>query len=546
MQQTFKFKIKHIYDNNNLLDDYIYQYTGLFYKLYNNFELSQDKLFIDDCLEQYPLICKVVYEYCVIDVKSNIDSFKEHKKEKLLRIDNIDKQLMELEKIKKLTKKQKRRKEKLLKKKAFLTRIINKDICFGGKDILRRITKYKQLGNKITNKQQLILDRLLIEYKGNRKRNLFLVGNTLEKGSRKMNFHLIDNYVVFKINKHNHIKISLVEFDSKKRKEIIIRLQQCLENKLIPITVVLNKNELSLTFDNEILNGFGFDTVGYNYDRKTQDNGVYNKELKIKYHNKQTETKLKGKISNRSASVDMNPERIGFSIIDVDMETFEVSNIVFTKRYELSKLTEKKRHKTTKTYKKYINNKLKHEISQIYKEIFEYCKHYKVGYFALEDLKFLNKEQVKSVEFNRKTKTVWNRVLQEQLCQKYCGELGVIFDYVDCQYTSFIGNMLYYDAGYSDCVSASIEISRRILSKYQKGLIRLYPVISSSAKQRMSHLLGVKVDKLKDNWVALQKQVTKTYKDREGGWRNHNNNGIKVVDNNLNHTNNSLVTYQMV
>lgn len=80
VQQTFKFKIKHIYDNNNLLDDYIYQYTGLFYKLYNNFELSQDKYFIKSCLEQYLLIDCAVYEYCVTDVKANIDSFNELKK----------------------------------------------------------------------------------------------------------------------------------------------------------------------------------------------------------------------------------------------------------------------------------------------------------------------------------------------------------------------------------------------------------------------------------------------------------------------------------
>jgi hypothetical protein len=143
------------------------------------------------------------------------------------------------------------------------------------------------------------------------------------------------------------------------------------------VTVRVTKKNLYVTFDNEIINGFGFDTTGYNQEKK-QNNGLYDKDLKIKYYNKQKETKLKGKVTNRCASVDLNPERIGFSIVDVNKETFEVENVVFTRRYELGNLIEKKGYKTSKSEKKRINNKLKHEICEIYKEIFGFCKHYKV------------------------------------------------------------------------------------------------------------------------------------------------------------------------
>jgi hypothetical protein len=134
-------------------------------------------------------------------------------------------------------------------------------------------------------------------------------------------------------------------------------------------------------------------------------------------------------------------------------------------------------------------------------------------------LKFTSKESFKGREFNRKTKNIWNRNLQESLCNKYCDELGIIFEYVEARYSSFIGNMLY---SYSDCVSSSIEIGRRSYSKYQSGLIRNYPSISSEAKGKVSYLLGISVDKLKNEWISLQKQVKQKYETYEGSWRNAN------------------------
>ena len=52
MEQTFKYKIRTV-DNKELFDKVIFNYTGLFYKIYNNLELNEDKEFINSCLAKH-------------------------------------------------------------------------------------------------------------------------------------------------------------------------------------------------------------------------------------------------------------------------------------------------------------------------------------------------------------------------------------------------------------------------------------------------------------------------------------------------------------
>ena len=70
MEQTFKFPISYI-DNQESLNSMIFNYTGLFYKLFNNMEFIEDKGFIKECQEKFN-IDRSTYDNCLTDVKTPI------------------------------------------------------------------------------------------------------------------------------------------------------------------------------------------------------------------------------------------------------------------------------------------------------------------------------------------------------------------------------------------------------------------------------------------------------------------------------------------
>jgi len=58
----------HIKSISNDYSEYIKQSTGLFYKLYNKAELMADDTFISECLSEFNLIDKSIYDCVVTDV----------------------------------------------------------------------------------------------------------------------------------------------------------------------------------------------------------------------------------------------------------------------------------------------------------------------------------------------------------------------------------------------------------------------------------------------------------------------------------------------
>jgi len=160
---------------------------------------------------------------------------------------------------------------------------------------------------------------------------------------------------------------------------------------------------------------------------------------------------------------------------------------------------------------KYLNNKRKHEISLIYKSIFSFAKHYKCGYFVMEELNFKEKNlKEENKEFNRKTKNIWNRTFQSNLISKYCNQTGIQLIEVNPVYSSFIGNLTY---NYFDPINASIEIGRRGMFKYIKGK-SLYPKMTSTIIDTMMERFGPfgDVQFIKDciSWIDLFKRIKET------------------------------------
>ena len=500
-------KLKYNTDNVETINDFVYHYTGLFYKIYNNPELMEDKTFISENLNTF--IDKSIYDSCIIDVKTKLKQLETSTKNKNKLISDIKNELNNFEP---KDKKEKRRKFKLIKKLTYLERTINKNVCFGGKALLRRINKahsdiknIKQFGetknNKLNEKEQL-LAKYKNEFTDKRQLGIYLIGRACEHGNRKIDFDFVNNTLLFKPNKNNKIELKIIT--SKKQQKTLLEIQHLVDLKLIPLTVRIDNKYVYISYDEELLNGYSFDdnsckkeqSLVYDKDHKKQ---IYKKHIK-----EQEERKLEGKLENRYLAVDLNPHNIGLSIVDKINDEGEFK-VILKQNINLSRLSTKLKVSSNSTRQQRQNNKRKHEIKEVWKYIFNLAKHYKVSHFVMEDLNFKPKTaEGKTKEFNRKTKNIWHRTLTVNLITKHCNINGIIKIEVNPVYSSFIGNMVYSEY---DAISASLELNRRGIVRYIKGS-SIYPDINRINREKLDYLLGenILIDGI--TWVKLYNELS--------------------------------------
>ena len=110
--------------------EYIRQSTGLYYKLYNHHELLEDKGFINECKKDFNLLNDV----SVIRSITNEVLTKLKQKETIIK--NKENELSDL--YDKLDNCESFEKPKIISDISFLVRTKDKDICFGGKNLLRK------------------------------------------------------------------------------------------------------------------------------------------------------------------------------------------------------------------------------------------------------------------------------------------------------------------------------------------------------------------------------------------------------------------------
>ena len=230
---TIKVKIDSCSDKQ-LLSQYVTAYTGLFYKIYNNLELMSDPDFISDNLNSF--IDKSLYDICIKDVNTKLSQYETNKTKKVKEITDISEQLSENDFT---TRRERRLKYKLFNKLSKLNKSIDKNITYGGKHLLREITKLSQLNNK-TQEQVNLLNRKKSEFTDKRKIGLYLIGRACEKGNRKVTFDMLNDTIIFKPNRNNHITLTYKV--GKKQKNILHTLQSMSDNGLIPITVRIDNN----------------------------------------------------------------------------------------------------------------------------------------------------------------------------------------------------------------------------------------------------------------------------------------------------------------
>jgi IS605 OrfB family transposase len=470
-------------------------YSYAFRKLYKHFDLNDihflEKLSKTFNLSKYELNC------LKSDVKTKISQIQTNK-------ENLEDEILSLmEDIEDFKNKENTRKNRskifiLEKKLRKANKRLSKDIVFGTKDILRRISFLSN--NKEENKIEIV--RLKEEFSENRILPLNYLGSLNDGNSnRYFNFDFKNNTIIYKPDKKTKIELKY-SLHSKPYKKQLLQLQEIKDSKLLPITVRLSTEYIYICFDEQKLNGFAFNKKACKKELKETGNEDNTKQIYRKNHIEQDKRCLTGKNENRICSIDLNPCFIGCSILEkTGTETFTVLDKFC---YDLSILTAKSNKSSFHKDSKYLNSKRKHEISLIYKDIFKKIKHFNCGYFAMEDLNFKGTNlKLEKKEFNRKTKNVWNLNFQANLISKHCNEQGIIKVEVDPCYTSFIGNILYSDF---DPVNASIEIGRRGMFRYNKGF-KYFPELTETIKDTMILRFTPQGDvlKIKDctSWKAL-------------------------------------------
>ena len=289
-------------------------------------------------------------------------------------------------------------------------------VIFGGKK-----NYFQRLKNNISKKQ----------FKQKRLSALYSIGEVVNKGIKaNRKFHIeqdLEN-VTFKPNKFTRINLQLIGLN--KRKQILSKLYQKQERHEIKIAYKLDLEYIYIIFE---------------------ETDIYNYETKF--------------IKNRVLSLDLNPNYIGWSIVDWKSEN--EFNIIKSGVYSIKKLNDKDFNLKNKCYssksneRKYISDKRNYETLQIVKNIVNKSIYYKCQIISIEDLNIKTSDKELGMHFNKLVNNSWCRNVFVNNLTKRCNIHNIKLLKVKPEYSSFIGNFLYRSLNLPDMILASIEIGRR-------------------------------------------------------------------------------------
>ena len=260
------------------------------------------------------------------------------------------------------------------------------------------------------------------EYKAKRISPIYSIGEACRLGNRF--FRLQDNFkIVFQPNKNSHYEMQLIGI-SRNRAKMLRKLTELANQKKATITYKLSSEYVWISYDEKLVTNI--------------------------------ETP---KIKNRVFAIDMNPNYVGWSIVDwKSSSNFKIVKEGFISIKELNDYDNKQNIDSTK--RKHISNIRHHAILEICKNLVDTAAYYRCDKFVLEDLKF--KTNSSYSKFNRLTRNQWCRDLLEINITKRCNIYNIKAIKVKPEYSSFIGNFLFrHITNMPDMVLASIEIGRR-------------------------------------------------------------------------------------
>jgi len=212
-------------------------------------------------------------------------------------------------------------------------------VIFGGKDNFEK--RYK----KKMKKSEWQMERLM---------PIHCVGEAGKYGNRKFKLKVIENNTVIFQTDYKEVLIELILPKlHKNHKKTLYRLQEMAEKGQIPITFGLDLNYIYIMYDETLL------TQEYTYKS----------------------------IKNRYMTIDLNPNYIGYSIIDWKSEeekTILKTGIITNKKINDAQF---KIHLASDDPENlYLNNKRKHETFEVAKKLVKIAKSFNVEKFGFEGL----------------------------------------------------------------------------------------------------------------------------------------------------------------
>ena len=314
-------------------------------------------------------------------------------------------------------------------------------VIFGGKK-----NYFQRLKNNISKE----------EFKSKRLSSLYSIGEVVNKsvkGNRKFHIEQDLENISFKPNKNTKINLQLIGLN--KRKQILSKLYQKQERKEIKIAYKLDLEYIYIIFE---------------------ETDIYNYETKF--------------IKNRVLSLDLNPNYIGWSIVDWKSEN--EFNVVKSGIYSIKKLNDKdfdlknKGYSSESSERKYISDKRIFETLQIVKNIINKSIYYKCQIISIEDLNIKTLDLNKGKRLNKLINNSWCRNAFVNNLTKRCNIHNIKLLKVKPEYSSFIGNFLYRSLHLPDMVLASIEIGRRGYEFYNQYISKTKEIKKNIVRPNLS------------------------------------------------------------
>ena len=263
------------------------------------------------------------------------------------------------------------------------------------------------------------------EYQLDKLAPICIRGEKLKKGNRLFEFHLDENYLVFKQSRTQHTRIEFRKLRKNLQSELA-KVQELVERNKTTVTVKLDTNKQHITFA---------------YDES------YIK--KDKYENLKT---------NRVIGIDLNPNYIGLAVVEFSKNDTEQFEVLHKEVFDLTKLTSKNT----------CTNKRHHELIHVCYAINSLVNTWKCSRVCVEDLNIKSSDKGIGKNFNRLCNNVWNRNLVVNKLRMLANMYGYSLTEVNPVYSSFIGNIANGSNSTPDMVAAAVEIARRAYNKFNK------------------------------------------------------------------------------
>ena len=340
-------------------------------------------------------------------------------------------------------------------------------------------------GNSIFGGKQLFIDRCKKkitreEFLKKRQVPLYSIGEANQSGNRL--FTLIDcDTVTFQPTRNSHFELRLSSI-SNKRSNVLNKLVELQNQKQIALSYKLDTEFIYITFDYSLIKKFTYSVK-----------------------------------ENRVFAIDMNPNSIGWSVVDWgDQFRYNVIQAGTISLKPLNDYRDSLRIASDDDAGKYVTNKRNFEIIEISKQLFKLCRHYKCEVFSIEDLNMISKDNKEGRRYNRLVNNMWNRNLLINQIKKRIKARSTKLIEIQPQYNSYIGNLIFRNLALPDECLASIEIGRRgwefstqyIFNRRPHKKVVIYPDLKLVKNQLSISLeeIGIDVHSL-DDWMDILQKV---------------------------------------